>query len=125
MSGTRELCRDFRKNPTKAEQLLWEYLRAYRLSGIKFRRQYPIEGYIVDFYCSKAKLAIEVDGAIHLDKEQIEYDRQRETTLAENDIDMIRFWNEEVMNHIGDVEERIVSKIKQRIADRKKAKDRD
>lgn len=61
-----ELCRDFRKNPTKAEACLWEILRSKQLEGYKFRRQHPMKGYILDFYCPELKLAIEVDGQIHM-----------------------------------------------------------
>jgi very-short-patch-repair endonuclease len=120
MSGTKDLCREFRKNPTKAEDVLWEYLRANRLSGYKFRRQYPIMGYIVDFYCSKAKLAIEVDGGVHLDPNQVDYDQHKGLTLAQNDIVLIRFWNDDVISNMDEVEKRILKTIEQRVEKRRR-----
>ena len=60
--STRDICRDFRKNPTEAEALLWESLRNRQIFKLKFRRQYPIEGFILDFYCPEVKLGIEIDG---------------------------------------------------------------
>jgi very-short-patch-repair endonuclease len=69
-----ERCREFRKNPTVAEALMWEQLRNKRLGGYKFRRQHPIAGYVLDFFCFEIKLGIELDGAVHINSEQAEYD---------------------------------------------------
>ena len=102
-----ELCRDFRKNPTKAEACLWKILRAKRLDGFKFRRQHPMKDYILDFYCPELKLAIEVDGQVHMDEEQIKYDQERTNILMEYGISVIRFWNSEVQNDITSVVNRI------------------
>ena len=102
-----ELCREFRKNPTKAEACLWEILRTKRLDGFKFRRQHPMGDYILDFYCPELKLAIEVDGQVHMDEEQKIYNQERTNNLKENGISVIRFWNSEVQNDISSVVNRI------------------
>jgi very-short-patch-repair endonuclease len=64
-----DLCREQRKSPTEAEFVLWNHLRNRNLGGYKFRRQHPIGGYILDFYCAEAKTGIELDGAVHQDLE--------------------------------------------------------
>lgn len=74
-----ELARRFRKNPTASEAILWEALRNRKLAGYKFRRQHPIQGFIVDFYCHEARLVVEVDGPIH--EEQREYDQARQAII--------------------------------------------
>jgi very-short-patch-repair endonuclease len=106
-----DLCRASRKNPTEAEEVLWEHLRAKRLDGYKFRRQHPLHGFILDFYCAERRLAIEVDGAVHRDHEQSEYDQMRSRILGEMDIEVIRFWNSEVTDQIGNVVEEIRKKL--------------
>lgn len=70
--------RSLRRDETRAEKLLWKYLRGRKLDGYKFRRQHPIDGkFILDFYCFEAKLGIEIDGQNHLGKAQMEYDQVR------------------------------------------------
>lgn len=94
----RSRAKKLRKNPTKAEELLWEILRNKQLSGLKFRRQHPFNNYIIDFYCPSRKLAIEVDGPIHDSDWQEEYDKKREKRLKSFGITTIRFTNDEVLN---------------------------
>ena len=72
---------DLRNNLTEAEEVLWSFLRNRKLDGIKFRRQQPIEGFILNFYCNQSKLGIEIDGSIHSLREVAEYDAQRTTFL--------------------------------------------
>mgnify|MGYP002750450753 CR=1 FL=1 len=85
-----------RKKMTIAENKLWkEYLRNFKY---RILRQRPIDHYIVDFYCAKLKLVIEVDGEIHNDKNQKEYDEQRTLFLNTYRLTVIRFRNEEVLN---------------------------
>jgi len=79
--GLRKLARRLRKESTEAEQRLWRLLRDRRLSAHKFRRQVPLAGYILDFYCVKAKLAVEIDGSQHEKPEAIEYDAERTAVL--------------------------------------------
>ena len=85
--------KELRRDMTPAEKILWEELRANKL-GVHFRRQQVIEGFIVDFYCHKAALVIEVDGDIH-DLQQ-EDDARREMVLGELGLRIVRFGNDEV-----------------------------
>ena len=76
--------RYLRKNQTEVEQLLWKHLRNRHLFNLKFRRQFPIEPYIVDFVCLELKLIIELDGGQHAD--QIHYDNQRSLFPGKEDL---------------------------------------
>jgi len=104
-----EYGRDLRQNTTDAEKVLWQYLRKKKLDGLKFRRQHPLDKFIVDFYCNEKKLVIELDGGIHNSKEAKEYDAARTYELKEWRITVIRFRNEEVL---GDVEN-VLKKIRE------------
>ena len=97
---SRELRRDMRP----AEKLLWQELRANKL-GVHFRRQQIISGFIVDFYCHKADLIVEVDGDIH-DLRQNE-DTLREKTLMKLGLSVIHFRNEEILSNLSSLVERI------------------
>ena len=92
--------RELRRDMTPAEKILWQELRANKL-GVHFRRQQVIAGFIVDFYCHKAGLVIEVDGDIH-DLQQAE-DARREKALSEIGLRIVRFRNEEVMKDLSAV----------------------
>jgi very-short-patch-repair endonuclease len=93
--------RELRQSPTKAEKILWEYLRNRKLNGLKFRRQHPIDKYIADFYCHEKKLVVELDGAVHDEKMNVHYDKARTYELAESGIKVIRFRNNEVESNIS------------------------
>lgn len=95
---------ELRKDMTAAENVLWERLNKSQL-GVRFKAQHPIDIFIVDFYCHKHKLVVEVDGEIHLS--QKEYDEGRTAELERLGITIIRFTNDEVMNAIDKVVERI------------------
>jgi very-short-patch-repair endonuclease len=95
-----EVIKEQRQNPTPAEEKLWQELRRKNISGYKFRRQHPVAGYILDFYCPSLKLGIEVDGEVHNSPDQKTYDEIRSEDLAQYGIRIIRFWNSEVMNDI-------------------------
>ena len=96
--------KELRHEMTPAEKLLWEELRANKL-GIHFRRQQIIAGFIVDFYCHKAALVIEVDGDIHdLQKED---DVKRDKALSEMGLKIVRFRNEDVIRDLPTVLEDI------------------
>ena len=86
-----------RKHQTDAEQALWHHLRRRQLYGIKFRRQYILEHYIVDFVALDLKLIIEVDGAQH--QEQKRYDKQRTLVLQSLGFKVLRYWNNEVLGN--------------------------
>jgi very-short-patch-repair endonuclease len=89
-----------RKESTLAECKLWVYLRNDEL-GVSFRRQHAIGQYIADFCSPKAKLIIELDGSQHLEQE--EYDSERTKFLESHGYKVLRFWNNDVMNHIDAV----------------------
>ncbi|MCD6556103.1 MAG: endonuclease domain-containing protein [Bacteroidales bacterium] len=95
-----EKAENLRKRETKAEQILWEKLKNKQLLGLKFRRQHPIEHYIADFYCHKAKLVIEVDGSIHNIPEIKEKDDVRTFEIEKYGITILRFTNEDVYNNM-------------------------
>jgi very-short-patch-repair endonuclease len=93
--------RAMRKNPTETERILWEQLRNRKLDGAKFRRQQPFKGFILDFYSEQYKLCIEVDGEIHREKEQSQYDSSRDEYLKEYGIRTLRFTNEQVKDNLN------------------------
>ena len=99
--------RQLRLQQTDAEQLLWYILRGRRFCGFKFRRQHPMCGYILDFYCHDAGLAVELDGGGHNDEEQRLYDLERSKTLEASSIRVVRFWNNDVLNSVEDVLEEL------------------
>jgi very-short-patch-repair endonuclease len=101
--------RELRRNATSAEAFLWELLRNRRLGGFKFRRQVPIGGYVVDFYCHEARLGVELDGTGHDDPNCERYDEARSEALERSDgVTIIRFWNETVLNRPEIVLEKIL-----------------
>lgn len=103
--------KNLRKEQTPTEKLLRSNLRNRNLRGFKFRRQHPIKSYIVDFYCAEKMLSIEVDGGIHLNKEQKEYDINRTKELNLLGIKELRFTNEEISINMTDVLKKIVNEL--------------
>ncbi len=95
--------RDLRNNMTKAEEMIWKYLRNRKLNGFKFRRQHPIAGYIADFYCHEARLIVEIDGGIHDIPDIQEHDYGRTFELEGLGIKVLRFRNEEVLSNLEEV----------------------
>ena len=95
-----EYGRELRQSSTKAEKILWEYLRNQKLEGLKFRRQHPLDRFIADFYCHEKKLVVELDGAVHDEKMNVQYDEARTYELKGSGIKVIRFRNSEVENNI-------------------------
>jgi len=93
--------RELRRDQTEAEKVLWRFLRNRHLTGRKFRRQYVFKGFILDFYCAEEKIAIELDGLIHI--KQKDYDVARQEVIENNGIRFIRFKNEMVINNINGV----------------------
>ena len=93
--------RRLRQNLTAAEEVLWQALRKRQLDGLKFRCQHPIESFIVDFYCPQCRLVIEVDGEVH--DHQLDYDMARTEQLNQLGYQVIRFCNQDVLNHLDDV----------------------
>jgi len=101
-----EAAKRLRREMTPAERVLWQHLRANRLHGLHFRRQQAIDGFIVDFYCHSAGLVVEVDGDAHDD--QALYDEERTGILATRGLRVLRVRNEDVLQDIASVLERIV-----------------
>lgn len=89
--------RSMRAEPTDAENKLWNILRRKCLNGYRFRRQRPVAGYILDFYCPARRLAVELDGGQHADAGQAEYDRIRSLRLKELGIWILRFWDHDLL----------------------------
>jgi very-short-patch-repair endonuclease len=96
-----------RSEQTDAETILWSYLRGSRLEGYKFKRQHPVGKYVLDFYCSLCRLAIELDGGQHNEEEQRGKDQERTNYFRKLGIKVIRFWNHEVFENIDGVLEEI------------------
>ena len=97
---TRTHAIELRKEPTPAERKLWALIRNDQL-GVNFRRQHAVGNYIPDFVCIQKKLIIELDGSQHLEQE--EYDMERTKYLESQGYQVIRFWNNDVMNNIEGV----------------------
>lgn len=102
-----ERAKELRRNMTPAETKLWAALRRNQLDGFHFRRQQIIDGFIVDFYCHAVGLVVEVDGPVHDEAEQADYDAERDRILAARGLCLLRVRNEEVMQNLGSVLERI------------------
>src|SRR5699024_4929037 len=109
-----ELARTLRNNPTESEKLLWKHLRRRQLKGYRFLRQKPLiyndqqrkrYFYIADFYCTKARLVVELDGKIH--EYQQEYDYNRDLVLARMNLRTLRIKNQELRN-IEEVKNKIL-----------------
>ena len=96
---------------TDAEKHLWTKIRLDQLKGYRFYRQKPIGDYIVDFFCPRAKLIVEVDGSQHLVNEMTEYDRIRDECLRSLGLKVLRFTNTDVLTNIDGVVEIIVKEI--------------
>jgi very-short-patch-repair endonuclease len=99
--GLLKNARKLRQTETDAGLLMWHLLRNRKFGGIKFRRQHPINRYVIDFYAEQKKLAVELDGGQHSD--QVEYDARRDTELALQGIRVLHFWNHEVFNETESV----------------------
>jgi very-short-patch-repair endonuclease len=99
--------RELRQELTQAEKMLWAELRSRKLNGLKFRRQHPIDKFVLDFYCHERKLAIELDGSIHDVKVNKDYDEARTVMLEGLGIYTLRFRNDEIVNNMGSVLQKI------------------
>ncbi len=105
------LAQNMRNNPTKAENILWKKIKQFRKDGYIFRRQHPMDIFIADFYCHKLKLVIEVDGEIHSGNQAKEYDDSRSGELERFGIIVLRFKNEDVLNNLDIVINKIINII--------------
>jgi len=104
--------KQLRRNLTEAELVLWEVLKGKKLCGRKFRRQHSIGYYIVDFYCTTEKIAIELDGYHHYTSEGLANDQDRDEHLALMNIKVLRFENKLVLNNLTQVLKTIKASFK-------------
>jgi very-short-patch-repair endonuclease len=109
----KQLSRQLRNNMTDAERHLWAKIRRKQLKGYQFYRQKPIGDYIVDLFCPRAKLVIEIDGSHHLVGDTVEYDRIRDDYLASLGLRVLRLTNAAVMRNIEGVMEKIGGEIEE------------
>ncbi|MBL7873656.1 MAG: leucine--tRNA ligase [Cyclobacteriaceae bacterium] len=107
-SSLKENARENRKNPTEAEEILWEAVRNNSL-GFKFRRQHAISRFIIDFVCIEKKLVVEIDGAIHDNQKQ--EDEERTSILNNEGFKVIRFTNEEILSSLPNVLQKLKSEL--------------
>ena len=108
----RQKAKQLRRNSTDVEKYLWAKIRNRQLENWKFRRQLPVGHYIVDFACSELRLIIEIDGGQHA--EQVLYDLRRTRFLQSKGYQVIRFWNNEVLENIEGVLEALTLTLSQR-----------
>ncbi|HJT06439.1 MAG TPA: DUF559 domain-containing protein, partial [Stellaceae bacterium] len=111
------VARALRRDATDAEKRIWQALRAQQ-AGAKFRRQQPIEGYVVDFVSFEHRLVIEIDGGQHNDAD--EYEQRRTRCLEANGFRILRFWNNEVMENLEGVVDRIVAALRSPLPSRER-----
>ena len=106
--------RQLRGNQTDTERILWNRLRAHRLNGLRFRRQFPIGNFIADFCCKEYQLVIELDGEQHAEQRIIKYDDRRTQLIENRGYKVLRFWNNEVLTNMDGVLESILDTVAQR-----------
>ncbi len=98
-TSEKEKRRKLRRDQTFCEKILWRYLRGRKTLGYKFRRQYSVDHYVIDFYCPELKFAIELDGSVHDLPDQKEYDAYRQKYLEKFGITFYRLTNDELMEN--------------------------
>ena len=109
----KQLQRQLRKNSTEAEKAVWKLVRNRQILGLKFFRQYGVDSYILDFYCPEVELAIEVDGGQHNTELNSRKDQERTSYLNSRNIQVLRLWNNDVLQNAEGVFEIIINKIKE------------
>ncbi len=109
MKASPKTARRLRRNQTDVERMLWFRLRDRRLGGWKFRRQFPIDRFVVDFFCADAHLIVELDGGQHA--AQAAADAQRTKILEAMGYLVLRYWNNDVMQNIDGVVEDITTAL--------------
>jgi very-short-patch-repair endonuclease len=113
-STIRQFARELRQPQTPAETTLWRSLRNRNLQ-YKFRRQHPIDVFIIDFYCARARLLIEIDGESHFQESQMQYDQARTEYLEAFGYKVVRFTNDDVRYNINAVITKIIEEVERRI----------
>ena len=104
--------RKLRQHQTNAEDLMWRFLRNRQLLGLKFRRQYSVSRYVIDFYCTEIKFAIELDGGSHLSPEKIIKDKLRQRNLEKYGINFIRITDDELFGNPNEAFNKIENAIR-------------
>ena len=105
--------RQLRQDIVKAEKIIWDKIRNKQIENCKFRRQYSVDKFVIDFYSPILKLAIEIDGESHFLKGAAEYDRERQTYIESFGIKFVRFTNNDVYNNLDGVLETIALKVRE------------
>lgn len=107
-------CRNLRKNQTDAENKLWSIVRNRQINGAKFRRQFPISRYILDFYCPEHRLGIEADGGQHYEEKGRLKDAVRTNELNRFGVDILRFSDRDILTNMEGVYEIIQKTIEEK-----------
>ena len=107
-------CRKLRRDQTEAEKKLWSILRNRQLAGVKFRRQFPIGDYILDFYAPEYNLCIEADGGQHHESKGKQRDEIRERELSKSGVKILRFNDHDVLNNTEGVYDSILKTLKRK-----------
>ena len=102
-TDAKEKRRVLRNNAPVSEATLWARLRREQIAGFRFRRQYSVGAFVIDFFCAELKLAVEIDGASHNGEEAQEYDLNRQAWIEQYGIQFLRFTNEQVHHDIESV----------------------
>lgn len=105
----RQFAKAMRSDATRAENMLWQAVRRSQLEGFKFKRQVPIDGYILDFVCFEARLIVEVDGAQHAESTR---DARRDAYFSQQGFRTVRVWNHEVTTNLEGVCLTILTELK-------------
>ena len=107
MNDINQKARELRKNMTKQERKLWTLLKNRQFYGYRFRRQFPIGFYIVDFVCREKKIILEIDGGQHAESSATQYDIERDYFLESQGYKVIRFWNNDIDKNLEGVFEKL------------------
>ena len=110
----KEKRRRLRKKTSSSEKIVWTYLRRKQIMGERFLRQFSVDYYVLDFYCPRLRLAIEIDGDSHfINQDAIDYDKERQDYIENLDITFLRFTNAQVNQSNDDVINEITNKVKE------------
>ncbi|AZO72544.1 MAG: endonuclease domain-containing protein [Mesorhizobium sp.] len=105
----RNFARAMHREPTEAEDRLWQELRGRRLDNIKVRRQVPMGRYVADFVCAEARLIVEIDGSQHAESR---HDQERDAELKARGFRVLRFWNDDVLKELDAVCDTIIAYVR-------------
>ena len=112
-NSEKEKRRKLRQDIVKAEKIIWDKIRNRQIEDCKFRRQYSVDKFVIDFYSPILKLAIEIDGESHFQDGVAEYDRKRQSYIEYLGITFLRFTNNDVYDNLDAVLESIAMKVKE------------